>query len=143
MSDTPAASTTPEPIALLVNLEADQPKGAALRRLLREAGIPTRDVGRGQMSSMAGYLAGLPGFAAAAPYEGEVPDEEFLLLCNLPDQQVLDLMRAMRAAGVSVGCKATLTEHSKHWPFIELMREVCEEHAAMEARRAGARQAQR
>lgn len=136
-----ATDPMPEPLALLVNLDADTPKGAALRAFLRTSGVEVRAVEPAQMSSTAGNLAGLPGFAPAdAPYRGPVPNEEFLLLCHMPDEQVMELVRGMRAAGVAVGCKAALTEHSRNWPFIELMREVCEEHATMQAARAAAQQ---
>lgn len=134
-------SPTPEPLALLVNLGAGTPKGAALRALFEQAGVRVRDVAPAQMADPAGYLAGLPGFSPApGPYAGDAPDEEFLLLCNMPDEQVMELVRAMRAAGAAVGCKAALTEHSRAWAFIELMQEVCAEHAAMQAARAAAQQ---
>lgn len=119
-----------EPLALVLNL--DTPKGAAVRQVLLDAGVTVRPVLPRELGDPVGYLVGLPGFSPAPqPYAGAVPTEEFLLLCHLPDEQVLELVRAMRLASCPVGCKATLTEHNRSWPFAQLVEEVAHEHAAM------------
>ena len=125
------------PLALLLNLGAASPPGAALHALLQGAGVSVRDVAPSELEDPVGYLAGLPGYAAAEkPYGGAVPATEFVLLCHMPDNDVMALVRAMRAAGVSVGCKATLTEHNRSWKFADLVEEVAAEHAAMAQMRA-------
>ena len=130
-------SATPEPVALLLNLEATSPKGAALHQLLAQAGVAARDIKPAQLADSVGYLAGLPGFLPAEErHTGVIPTEEFVLLCHMPDENVMELVRAMRAGGCSVGCKATLTEHNRTWPFVRLVQEVSEEHASMTQYRA-------
>lgn len=121
-----------QPLALLLNLDATSPKGAAVHQLLAQQGVAARDVQASQLADPVGYLAGLPGFSPAGkPYAGAMPTEEFMLLCHTPDEKVIGLVRAMSAAGCSVGCKATLTEHNQSWPFVRLVQEVSKEHAMM------------
>ena len=128
---------TSEPVALLLNLEATSPKGAALHQLFAQAGVMVHDIEPAQLADPVGYLADLPGFSPAEEqYAGVIPTEEFVLLCHMPDENVMELVRAMRAGGCSVGCKATLTEHNRTWPFVRLVQEVSEEHAAMTQYRA-------
>ena len=128
---------TLQPLALLLNLNATAPKGAAVHQLLSQQGVAVRDIQTSQLTDAVGYLAGLPGFSPASePYAGAVPAVEFMLLCHMPDNKVTELVRAMRAAGCSVGCKATLTEHNRTWPFVRLVQEVSEEHAMMAQYRA-------
>lgn len=127
----------PQPLALTLNLEPTSPKGAALHALFQGADVQIRPVTAAQLADPVGYLADLPGFSPTASlYTGPVPTEEFLLLCHMPDEKVMELVRAMRTAGCSVGCKATLTEHNRSWPFVRLVQEVSEEHAAMARYRA-------
>lgn len=138
-SRTSPNSTLPScmPLALLLNLGAASPKGAALHALLREVGVSARDVDPSELGDSAGYLAGLPGYVASErPYGGAVPATEFMLLCHMPDSDVTALVRTMRATGVPVGCKAVLTEHNRSWKFVDLVEEVAAEHAAMAQMRA-------
>lgn len=132
-----STSLSRTPLALLLNLGATSPKGAALHALLREAGVSVRDVDLSELDDSVGYLAGLPGYAASEkPYGGAAPATEFMLLCHMPDNDVTALVRTMRAAGVPVGCKAALTEHNRSWKFVDLVEEVAAEHAAMAQMRA-------
>lgn len=126
-----------QPLALTFNLDLTSPKGAAVQALLEGSGISVVAVSPDRLAHLVGYLAGLPGFSPAKePYAGPVPSEEFLLLCGMDDNGVMATVRAMRAAGCPVGCKATLTEHNRSWPFAQLVQEVSEEHAAMARYRA-------
>lgn len=126
-----------QPLALTCNLDATSPKGAAVQTLLTNAGVFVRPIALDELGQTVGYLAGLPGFSATqTPYAGPLPQDEFLLLCFMDDNAVMDVVRAMRAAGCPVGCKATLTEHNRSWPFGQLIQEVSEEHAAMARYRA-------
>lgn len=152
-----AGDQPPAPLVLLWGLGVDAPKGAALHELFRALGIRVKDVAPDQLGERVGLLAELPGFAVpSAPASPEVPTapaagpssaippapaadpapagasvDEFALFCHMPDEQVMGLVRLMRTAGLAVGCKAALTEHNRSWPFVELLREVAEEHAAM------------
>lgn len=133
----------PRPRALLLNLGADSPKGAAVHAVLAQAGVTAIDITDNQLGCVVGQLAGLPAFATADSHETRTcttsaarPSEEFMLLCNLPDDTAMAVLRNMRAAGCPVGCKAMLTEYNRAWPLIQLVQEVCEEHAAMARLRA-------
>lgn len=126
------------PLALLRNLGESSPKGPALHALLEGAGVGIRTVSDSELAESVGYLAGIPGFSPAPKTSATVTlpedallSEEFVLFCYMPDNRVMELARAMRAAGISVGCKAMLTEHNQSWPFVRLMQEVSEEHATM------------
>lgn len=137
--------TNPSPLALTFNIDLTSPKGAALRALLDGAGVAVRPVGPEELDQSVGHLAGLPGFSPCpadapagtpAPASDPLPTEEFLLLCNMEEDQVMAVIRAMRPAGVAIGCKAALTEHNRRWAFGDLVREVSAEHAAMARYRA-------
>ncbi len=99
-----------------------------------------RPVDAAELGQTVGHLAGLPDFperADGAPAGADpLPTDEFLLLCNMEEDQIMAIIRAMRPAGISIGCKATLTEHNRRWTFGALIREVSEEHAAMARYRA-------
>lgn len=126
-----------QPLALTFNLDITSPKGAAIQTLLDTQGIAVRAISLDELGQTVGYLAELPGFSATRkPYTGPLPQDEFLLLCFMDDTAVMDVVRAMRAAGCPVGCKATLTEHNRSWSFGQLVQEVSEEHAAMMRYRA-------
>ncbi len=135
-----ACTTGPAPVALTFNLDPASPKGATLRALLEGAGVAMRPVDAAELGQTVGHLAGLPGFSANpqdAPVRADpLPTDEFLLLCNMEEDQVMAVIRSLRPAGVAIGCKATLTEHNRHWTFDALVREVSEEHAAMARYRA-------
>lgn len=154
VSAAPSLMREPQPRALLFNLEPTTSKGAAIHELLAAVGVDVRDVACDELGLTVGYLAGLPGFSAetvasappaeatgrsgspAGPSAGDVPDDEFMLMCHMPDDKVIGLMRVMRAANVPVGCVATLTEFNRSWQFGNLVCEVAKEHAAMEKYRA-------
>lgn len=126
------------PLVLLRNLGASSPKGPALHALFEGAGVGTRVVDDSELAESVGYLAGIPSFSPAlktgatmTPLEDTLLSEEFVLFCHMPDNRVMELVRTMRAAGISIGCKAMLTEHNQSWPFVRLIQEVSEEHATM------------
>jgi hypothetical protein len=123
---------------VLYRLGEDSEKGAALRALLGELGIKARTVDESQLGEPVGALVGLPGFKSRKlPYAGEVPTCEFMLV-HLPDAALTALLLKMRDAGISVGCKATVTPTNKLWPFGALVQEVSAEHAMMTSARTDA-----
>lgn len=132
------ADVSPAPLVLLYNLDDTSPKGAVLRALFEGAGVNVKTVAASELANTVGHLAGLPGFPPApdAGATPAAPNEELVFFCHMTDDRVMELIRAMRAAGATVGCKATLTEHNRSWTFVRLMQEVAEEHAAMTRLRA-------
>lgn len=120
------------PLAALYNLDAGTERGDAVRSVLASQGIRVRTVAPERIGDPVGAIAGLKGFhALGKPFEGELPDCEFMLLANVPPAKLDQLLAAMREANASVGCKAQVTQHNRLWPFATLMREVSREHAAM------------
>ena len=82
-----------------------------------------------------GAIVGLVGFRhLSKPFEGEVPDVEFMLLHNVKGERLNELLLALREANASVGCKAQVTQHNRMWPFATLVCEVSREHEAMTSR---------
>jgi hypothetical protein len=123
---------TPQPMAALYRLDAGTPRGDAVRTVLAEQGIRAKTVTVDRLGDPVGAIAGLVGFRPArVPYAGDVPENEFMLLCNVSHAQVNQLLPAMREADCSVGCKAQLTQHNRLWPFVTLVQEVSREHASM------------
>ncbi|MGN1360861.1 MAG: DUF3783 domain-containing protein [Eggerthellaceae bacterium] len=124
----------PDYCVALLNLDHGTPRGNAVRGICKELGIPVRTIVPERLGDPVGAVAGLIGFRPAfKPYDGPVPEEEFMLLCNLTGPVMDQLLLGMRDAQVSVGCKAALTKFNKKWPVIDLVNEVAQEHQNLQA----------
>ena len=120
------------PMAALFNLDAGTPRGDAVRSVLGQQGIRTKTVTVQMLGDPVGAIAGLVGFKhSAKPYEGTVPECEFMLLNNVAGERLNVLLAALREADASVGCKAQVTQYNRLWPFATLVTEVLREHEAM------------
>ena len=120
------------PLAALYRLDAGTPRGDAARSVLASQGIRAKTVTADMLGDPVGAIVGLVGFRhLAKPYEGEVPEVEFMLLHNVSGQRLNDLLAAMREADCSVGCKAQVTQANRLWPFATLVAEVSREHATL------------
>ena len=63
--------------------EAAGQKGAAVREVLRQMGVPARTLAYERLGDTAAAAAGMVGARPAlAPYDGPSPDCEFVLLCG-------------------------------------------------------------
>lgn len=121
----------PAPCAVLWGFPPDGEKGAAVRGVLREMGVVARTVTPERLGDPAGALAHMPGTRPArTPYEGPVPDCEFVLLCGLTSKQIDEFLARSREAGCVVGPKAMLTKDNRGWPIVRLIQAVAAEHAA-------------
>ncbi len=120
------------PMAALFNLDAGTPRGDAVRSVLAQQGIRVKTVTPQMLGDPVGAIAGLVGFKhSAKPYEGAVPECEFMLLNNVAGERLNVLLAALREADASVGCKAQVTQYNRLWPFATLVAEVSREHEAM------------
>jgi hypothetical protein len=61
-----------------------------------------------------------------------------MLLCNLSDERLWQLVRALRAADATIALKCALTPTNRTWTLARLIDEVSQEHAAIQAQRAAA-----
>lgn len=118
------------PKVLLYRLGKETEKGKVLCTILDDMKLMTLHVKPEQLGETAGRLASTNAAATGVPPEN-VPESEFMLLCGLGDRQLDRLLAAMRRAGVSVPCKAVLTEYNKEWQLWKLMEEVAREHELM------------
>ncbi len=125
------------PRVIVYGVEKESERGALLWRVVRELDFDLREVRAEQLSDPVGSLAGLMGYHPAfAPFDGEAPEGEFLLLCNLSKHQLDDFLMALKIVGVSIPHKAVLTKENRGWSFIELMTQVAQEHEQLAAARA-------
>ncbi|MDO4501734.1 MAG: DUF3783 domain-containing protein, partial [Coriobacteriia bacterium] len=124
----------PEYCVALLNLDHGTERGDVVRGICKELGIPVRTIVAERLGDPVGAVVGLVGFRPAfVPYAGPVPECEFMLLSGLPNALMDSLLLAMRDADVSVGCKAAVTKFNKKWAVIDLVSEVAEEHANLQA----------
>ena len=134
-----ARANASEPLAALYNLDAGTPRGDAVRAVLAEQGIRAKTVTADALGSPVGAIAGLVGFRhQAKPYNGEVPQVEFILLHNVKVERLNALLAAMREADAVVDLKAQVTQYNRVWPFAMLVNEVSREHEAMNATQGNA-----
>lgn len=123
------------PMVALYGLDAGTRRGDAVRAVMAGLGIRVRTIAPADLNDLVGAVAGLPGMRPCGrPYEGPVPDDEFMLVGAMPGPLLDELLAALRANGASVAHKAQLTAHNRLWPVRVLMEEVAREHAAMTAR---------
>ena len=107
-------------------------KGAAVRQVLRQMGVPARMLAYERLGDSAAAAAGLVGARLAhAPYDGPAPDCEFVLLCGFNNPQVSEFIARSREAGCTVGPKALLTSANRSWPMARLIQAVNAEHHQM------------
>ena len=107
-------------------------KGAAVRQVLRQMGVPARTLAYERLGDSAAAAAGLVGARLAhAPYDGPAPDCEFVLLCGFNNPQVSEFIARSREAGCTVGPKALLTPANRSWPMARLIQAVNAEHQQM------------
>ena len=118
--------------AVLYGIDAGSERGDTVRAVLKEQGLLVKTIGVDRLADPVGSLAGMVGFRPAKkPFDGEIPQGEFMLLCNMSSSQIDALLAAMRAADCVVACKAQVTKHNRLWPVGVLIGEITREHAAM------------
>ena len=120
------------PIAALYGLDPGTERGVAVRATLASQGFRVRTATAANLNDHVGSLVGMPGIKPSTkPFEGAIPDCEFMLLHNVTSSKLNDLLSAMREADCSIGCKAQVTQHNRLWPFATLIENVSREHAQM------------
>jgi hypothetical protein len=116
----------------LYNLDESTEKGKLVRSILASLDITARTITKDQLGCSVGSIAGLPDTGLSTdPYEGEIPDCEFMLVCGIDTDALNELLQQMRAAKAQVKYKATITMYNKLWPVATLINEVSREHNAM------------
>ncbi len=79
-----------------------------------------------------GFLVGLENYESSDTKDvGDVPDIDFVLLHNIPQDEQRELFLYMREHDVSTGNKAILTDTNKDWSLAKLLRENDLEHRVM------------
>ena len=79
-----------------------------------------------------GYFVGLHEPVSQMDYSGPLPDETIAVLYGLADQVIQQLLAAFRETeGLTIQLKAVVTEHNSHWPFVDLAKELKQEHELM------------
>lgn len=120
----------PVPTVFLYNL--DNPKGGQIKRLCLPLKIRVRTVPPGQYGERLAALAGLED-PENNPWEGEAFSGEMLLMAHFPSGLFHTFLEGFRRKKiVPVALKAILTEHNAGWNSVQLYRELCEEHRAMQ-----------
>lgn len=119
---------------LLYGLGEDTSRGERLHHVLREIRMPWRDLEAADLYRKVGTLAGLkePPAPERKPPE-ELPETELMLMCGVGDERMDILFDALRKEGLSIGHKASLTEHNRKWTLMALLEEITGEHRVVQA----------
>ena len=115
--------------AVLYNLGEDTSRGERLRTILTKLGIPAETVTYADLNETVGYLSGTEGYTASKEaYTGKTYDNEFLLLCNLPESLLDRILDEMTAENLRIDHKAVVTAYNRDSRLWELMEDILEEH---------------
>lgn len=119
--------------ALLFNFsEPEQAK--KVKAALLCMGVGVKEIGEEDFSLPLGSFVGLQ----AEPSEENPPSsesafsEEMLVLHRFSNKKIDDLLRRLKKAGAQVNYKAVLTPTNMCWSAARLIRELRQEHEAME-----------
>ena len=107
---------------------------AELLRVFDAQGISAREIMPAELTQSIGSLCG-EGGKAKAPYEGNVPEKQMLIMYNFTNDGINALLEALRAAKIKIPLKAVVTKTNKQWSVIELISELEREKEAMEGRK--------
>ncbi|MBR4726503.1 MAG: DUF3783 domain-containing protein [Clostridia bacterium] len=66
-------------------------------------------------------------------YEGEIPPESMVLMCNLTGGQVSNVLMSLRKSGAQVTYKAVLTPTNLGWTPPQMLEEMAKEKAQFDA----------
>ncbi len=102
-----------------------------LSDVLKRLSLTEYPIQPNQIGQTVGYLAGLPGFSEVKT--DHIPSLEcpgILCMCGLSNQQVDQLLAALREAAISIPLKAVLTPTNQKWHFYKLMEELKKERTA-------------
>ncbi|MEY8356527.1 DUF3783 domain-containing protein [Lachnospiraceae bacterium 54-53] len=110
----------------------NETKAAKLKAVLVRMGIRIRNISPDQTGQTVGYLAGMDGFEEQAKEEGQVLEEEILVMKNFSDRRIDELLLNLRRAGVpKIALKAVITDTNCKWKFCDLYQELKKEHDTM------------
>ncbi len=73
--------------------------------------------------------------APAAPFIGDVPEENLLLMCDVSEKHMDRLLLALRKNAVGIHYKAVLTPTNRKWSVLRLMLEMRAEEAVYAKRK--------
>lgn len=126
--------TVPKKIVLLYNLGEDTSKGTKLAEIFNELDIEIKNITTDMLGEKVGYLAELDGYTESeTKYEGDAPDTQFMLMCNLGEALLDKVLAAMRENNVTVNHKAILTMYNRDSQFYELIGDIESEHKEFQA----------
>lgn len=119
----------PDVRIVLYNLGEESSRGYRLRNILNELKFPYVTVTDRDLNETVGYLAGLDGFESMNdPYTGPAHTAEFMLMCNLSENQLDRFLAAMSETGLKINHKAIVTKYNQDTPLIDLIERIEEEH---------------
>ncbi len=127
-------ATEPAPIVWLYNLDANTYRGALIRSILDELGIPYGTVDSSNLGQSIGYLVNWEGYEAVEdPYVDESYDLEYMLMGNLVETDLDDLLESMSEHNIKISLKSVPTAWTASKTFVELFSIMADEDAAFNA----------
>jgi hypothetical protein len=120
-------------LVLLYQLDESTEKGSKIHAVLSTLEIPFKTIQHWEVGETIGYLAGLPGFAAASKQEpATVIEDEVLLMKDLPDSRIDRILTDFRDQGVGrIALKAVVTPNNQSWTLQALVEELRADHQIM------------
>ena len=102
-----------------------------MQTVLRDAGIPFREVLSQEVGLRVGALAGLDASDACPPMVEPI-SLSAMVLCGFSEQRLREALALLREAGAgAAGLKAVLTPGNRDWRFCDLLAELKKEREAL------------
>ena len=125
-------ATGPEAVAVVYGIDPESERYAAVREVLKANAVRPKVARPDRLGDPVGALAGMVGFRPSlAQWEGDVPDVESMVFCNVPSKTVDSVLAGLREAGVDVPLKAVLTKFNKSWPLAQLLAQLSAERSEL------------
>lgn len=116
----------------LYNIDRDPAKGQRIRDVISSSGYEFELIPVERTGETVGRIVGLEGYEDRECIEVKsAPKSPFAFFVGFGDDELEELLKAMRSGRATVGAKSVMTEFNREWPFVRLMEAVVKEHAIM------------
>lgn len=102
-----------------------------LQKIMAQMGVRSRKIEDHELTQPVGYLAGMDFPPAPDSPCDTRPEETVVVMQGMSDARIKSFLTKLSEEKLRIELKAVVTKRNQAWPFMELVRELRREHAAM------------